>query len=85
MAVTRIINTRQSGDTKCFPGWGQSVCIGVITGALFARYDGDAFRMRRDHMADSVIRSRIDPKIKDEANRVLRSMGLNMSDAIRLF
>ena len=36
-------------------------------------------------MADSVIRSRIDPKIKDEANLVLRSMGLSMSDAIRLF
>jgi len=36
-------------------------------------------------MADSVIRSRIDPKIKDEATLVLRSMGLSMSDAIRLF
>ncbi|MDQ2693965.1 MAG: type II toxin-antitoxin system RelB/DinJ family antitoxin [Pseudomonadota bacterium] len=36
-------------------------------------------------MTDPVIRSRIDPVLKAEANRILRSMGLTMSDAIRLF
>lgn len=36
-------------------------------------------------MADCIIRSRIDPKVKSEANRVFHEMGLTMSDAIRLF
>jgi DNA-damage-inducible protein J len=36
-------------------------------------------------MADSVIRSRIDPVIKREADRVLRNMGISLSDGIRLF
>ena len=36
-------------------------------------------------MNDSVIRSRIDPAIKEEASHLLRKMGLSMSDAIRLF
>ena len=34
---------------------------------------------------EAVIRSRIDPGIKKKANHVLGSMGLSMSDAIRLF
>ena len=36
-------------------------------------------------MADSMVRSRIDPVVKDEANRILKSMGLSLSDGIRLF
>lgn len=36
-------------------------------------------------MADSVIRSRVDPKLKAEASQVFGSMGLTMSEAIRLF
>jgi DNA-damage-inducible protein J len=36
-------------------------------------------------MNQTVIRSRIDPKIKKEASRLLEKMGLTMSDAIRLF
>jgi len=36
-------------------------------------------------MADTMIRSRIDPKTKREANRLFKSLGLSMSDAIRLF
>ena len=36
-------------------------------------------------MSDSVIRSRIDPIIKEEATQVLSSMGLTISDAIRIF
>src|SRR6266498_1454390 len=36
-------------------------------------------------MNDTMIRSRIDPAIKEEASRLLRRMGLSMSDAIRLF
>ena len=36
-------------------------------------------------MSESVVRSRIDPAIKTEATRLLNSMGLTMSDAIRLF
>ncbi len=36
-------------------------------------------------MADSVIRSRIDPIVKAEAARIFKDMGLTMSDAIRLF
>jgi len=36
-------------------------------------------------VADSIVRSRIDPVIKDEANQILNSMGLTLSDAIRLF
>jgi DNA-damage-inducible protein J len=36
-------------------------------------------------MNQTVIRSRIDPAVKDEASRLLAKMGLTMSDAIRLF
>ena len=36
-------------------------------------------------MTDSIIRSRIDPVIKDQASKLLSEMGLTMSDAIRLF
>ena len=36
-------------------------------------------------MNETVIRSRIDPAIKQEASRLLEKMGLTMSDAIRLF
>lgn len=36
-------------------------------------------------MPDTVIRSRIDPKTKREANRIFKSLGLSMSGAIRLF
>ena len=36
-------------------------------------------------MSDSVVRIRIEPALKDEANQLLQSMGLTMSDAIRLF
>ncbi len=35
-------------------------------------------------MSDSVVRARIEKSIKVEASAVLASMGLNMSDAIRL-
>jgi DNA-damage-inducible protein J len=34
--------------------------------------------------SDSVVRARIDEKIKEEASRVLGEMGLSVSDAIRL-
>ena len=36
-------------------------------------------------MPDTVIRSRIDPKTKREANRIFKNLGLSMSGAIRLF
>ncbi len=36
-------------------------------------------------MNESIIRSRIDPIIKNEAIKIFQSMGLTMSDAIRLF
>ena len=36
-------------------------------------------------MADSVVRSRIDPFVKAEADRILREMGITLSDGIRLF
>lgn len=36
-------------------------------------------------MADTVIRSRIDAAVKLEAQSLLQSLGLTMSDAIRLF
>ena len=36
-------------------------------------------------MAESIVRSRIDPVIKDEANHILHSMGLTISEGIRLF
>ena len=36
-------------------------------------------------MTDSVIRSRIDSQIKAEATQLFREMGLNLSEAIRLF
>jgi len=32
-----------------------------------------------------VVRSRIDPIVKQEANRIFKSMGLTLSDGIRLF
>lgn len=36
-------------------------------------------------MTDSVIRSRIDSKVKIKATKLFERMGLSMSDAIRLF
>jgi DNA-damage-inducible protein J len=36
-------------------------------------------------MLDTEIRSRIDPDLKEHAQRVLDACGLNLSDAIRLF
>ncbi len=36
-------------------------------------------------MGESVVRARIDPVVKDEANQILKSMGLTLSDGIRLF
>lgn len=36
-------------------------------------------------MPYTIVRSRIDPMIKSEASKVLRSMGLTLSDGIRLF
>ena len=36
-------------------------------------------------MNTQVIRSRIEPGLKKEAEKVLKQMGLNSSDAIRLF
>ena len=36
-------------------------------------------------MADSIVRSRIDPAVKDEANQILKSMGLTLSEGVRLF
>lgn len=36
-------------------------------------------------MLTSEIRSRIEPELKDEAQEVLGRVGLNISDAIRLF
>jgi DNA-damage-inducible protein J len=36
-------------------------------------------------MDQTIIRSRIDSAIKEEASRLLGKMGLTMSDAIRLF
>ena len=36
-------------------------------------------------MADSVVRSRIDAVVKMEADRILRAMGITLSEGIRLF
>jgi DNA-damage-inducible protein J len=36
-------------------------------------------------MFDSVVRSRIDPAVKLEADRILRAMGITLSEGIRLF
>ena len=36
-------------------------------------------------MKTTVVRSRIDPKIKDEAKDILKKMELSLSDGIRLF
>ena len=36
-------------------------------------------------MDSSVVRSRIDPVVKQEANRILKNMGMTLSDGIRLF
>jgi DNA-damage-inducible protein J len=36
-------------------------------------------------MAESIVRSRIDPGVKNEASQILKSMGLTLSDGIRLF
>ncbi len=34
---------------------------------------------------NTIVRSRIDPAVKNEASKILRSMGLTLSDGIRLF
>ena len=36
-------------------------------------------------MDDSVVRSRIDSAVKEEARRILKNMGITLSDGIRLF
>lgn len=33
----------------------------------------------------TIIRARINPEVKDEVQKILQSMGLSLSDAIRLF
>lgn len=35
--------------------------------------------------ATAIVRSRIDPTLKDDATRVLADMGLTVNDAIRIF
>ena len=34
---------------------------------------------------NQIVRSRIDPIVKQEANRILKNMGMTLSDGIRLF
>jgi|SRR5450432_4707280 len=41
--------------------------------------------MSRATMASAVVRSRIEPQLKKRAEKVMRAMGLGMSDGIRLF
>ena len=41
--------------------------------------------MSRATAASAVVRSRIEPQLKKRAEKVLRAMGLGMSDGIRLF
>jgi len=36
-------------------------------------------------MNNDVVRSRIDPIVKQEANRIFKNMGITLSDGIRLF
>ncbi len=36
-------------------------------------------------MNNNVVRSRIDPIVKQEANRIFKNMGITLSDGIRLF
>ena len=44
-----------------------------------------ATQKKEVNVADSIVRSRIDPVIKDEADQILKSMGLTLSEGIRLF
>ena len=41
--------------------------------------------MTRATTASAVVRSRIEPQLKKRAEKVMRAMGLGMSDGIRLF
>jgi DNA-damage-inducible protein J len=41
--------------------------------------------MNRATTASTVVRSRIEPQLKKRAEKVMRAMGLGMSDGIRLF
>ena len=41
--------------------------------------------MSRATRASAVVRSRIEPRLKKRAEKVMRAMGLGMSDGIRLF
>ena len=41
--------------------------------------------MSRATTASAVVRSRIEPQLKKRAEKVMRAMGLGMSDGIRLF
>jgi DNA-damage-inducible protein J len=34
---------------------------------------------------DAIVRSRIDPQIKEEASKILEDLGLTLSDGIRMF
>jgi len=36
-------------------------------------------------MSETVVRSRIDPIVKEEARKILKNMGISLSDGIRLF
>lgn len=36
-------------------------------------------------MADSVVRSRIDPKLKAQAEKILKASGITLSQGVRLF
>src|SRR4051812_45389962 len=50
-----------------------------------ARRNGNAGLAKADPIKTGMIRARIDPALKDRAETILNHLGLNASDAIRLF
>jgi DNA-damage-inducible protein J len=47
--------------------------------------ENDIYGSDEVKMAESMVRSRIDPVVKREAQKVLRSLGISLSEGIRLF
>src|SRR5262245_44469554 len=64
-----------------------AICYGrsyLTSGVVGLQCGSETLVVRRNPMAKTVVRARIDETIKDEAAAVLAAMGLTVSDAFRL-
>src|SRR5215471_17280244 len=79
MDITTLLLTSTDGQ-DCTP----PLCLFDTCRCWATMWLRISHRVRRNHMAKTVVRACIDKTIKDEAAAVLAAMGLTVSDAFRL-